>query len=149
MRALWWEFDPEQQHLGLTKDLDAVVRKSIEHDELFNLRFWIASIRVTIWKIRSIYNKLLRIFKFANSPILCFGVKIQSTCAPRKLTDYILCKKHVNYSCCKLHRLCEENRLSDMTGINTINQIVSEKLDYNNFHAWKFRIINFLMGKGY
>ena len=30
-----------------------------------------------------------------------------------------------------------------------INQIVSEKLDKNNFHAWKFRKTNFLMGKGY
>ena len=26
--------------------------------------------------------------------------------------------------------------------------IVAEKLDKNNFHAWKFRISNFLMGKG-
>jgi hypothetical protein len=30
-----------------------------------------------------------------------------------------------------------------------INQIVSEKLDKNNFHAWKFRMTNFLMGKGF
>ena len=30
-----------------------------------------------------------------------------------------------------------------------INQIVAEKLDKNNFHAWKFRMTNFLMGKGY
>ena len=29
------------------------------------------------------------------------------------------------------------------------NHIVSEKLDKNNFHAWKFRMTNFLMGKGY
>ena len=29
------------------------------------------------------------------------------------------------------------------------NQIVSEKLDKNNYHAWKFRMTNFLMGKGY
>ena len=36
-----------------------------------------------------------------------------------------------------------------MAGTDTINQIVSEKLDDNNFHAWKFRITNFLMGKGY
>ena len=35
-----------------------------------------------------------------------------------------------------------------MSGEN-INQIVAEKLDKNNFHAWKFRMINFLMGKGY
>jgi hypothetical protein len=32
---------------------------------------------------------------------------------------------------------------------NDINQIVSEKLDKNNFHAWKFRMTNFLMGKGF
>ena len=49
----------------------------------------------------------------------------------------------------RLHRPCEENQLSNMAGINTINQIVSEKLDDNNFHAWKFRMNNFLMGKGY
>jgi hypothetical protein len=30
-----------------------------------------------------------------------------------------------------------------------INQIISEKLDKNNFHAWKFRMTNFLMGKGF
>ena len=30
-----------------------------------------------------------------------------------------------------------------------LNQVVSEKLDKNNFHAWKFRMTNFLMGKGY
>ena len=32
---------------------------------------------------------------------------------------------------------------------DNVNQIVSEKLDKNNFHAWRFRITNFLMGKGY
>ena len=36
-----------------------------------------------------------------------------------------------------------------MVGINTINKIVNEKLNDNNFHAWKFRISNFLMGKVY
>ena len=36
-----------------------------------------------------------------------------------------------------------------MAGTDTANQIVSEKLDDNNFHAWKFRITNFLVGKGY
>ena len=41
--------------------------------------------------------------------------------------------------------MCEENRLSDMAGIDTI----SEKLDDSNFHAWKFRTTNFLMGKCY
>ena len=28
-------------------------------------------------------------------------------------------------------------------------QIVTEKLDKNNFVVWKFRMTNFLMGKGY
>jgi len=28
-------------------------------------------------------------------------------------------------------------------------QITIEKLDKNNFQMWKFRILNFLMGKGY
>ena len=32
---------------------------------------------------------------------------------------------------------------------DNINQIVQEKLDKNNFHARRFRITNFLMGKGY
>ena len=32
---------------------------------------------------------------------------------------------------------------------DNINQIVAEKLDKNNFHAWRFRITNFLMSKGY
>ena len=36
-----------------------------------------------------------------------------------------------------------------MSGGDNINQIVAEKLDKNNFHAWRFRITNFLMGKGY
>jgi hypothetical protein len=29
------------------------------------------------------------------------------------------------------------------------SQIAIEKLDKNNFQVWKFRIMNFLMGKGY
>ena len=32
---------------------------------------------------------------------------------------------------------------------NSFNQIVSEKLDKNNYPAWKFRMTNFLKGKGY
>ena len=36
-----------------------------------------------------------------------------------------------------------------MSDGDSINQIVAEKLDKNNFHAWRFRITNFLMGKGY
>ena len=36
-----------------------------------------------------------------------------------------------------------------MANNDGLNQIVSNKLDKNNFHAWKFRMINFLMGKGY
>ncbi|MCO5552808.1 hypothetical protein L7F22_006325 [Adiantum nelumboides] len=30
-----------------------------------------------------------------------------------------------------------------------ISGLVSDNLDKNNFHAWKFRMTNFLMGKGY
>ena len=30
---------------------------------------------------------------------------------------------------------------------NNITQIVGEKLDKNNFQAWRFRMTNFLMGK--
>jgi hypothetical protein len=30
-----------------------------------------------------------------------------------------------------------------------LSQIIIEKLDKNNFQVWKFRIMNFLMGKGY
>jgi hypothetical protein len=32
---------------------------------------------------------------------------------------------------------------------NGLFQITIEKLDKNNFQMWKFRIMNFLMGKGY
>jgi len=32
---------------------------------------------------------------------------------------------------------------------NGLPQIRIEKLNKNNFQVWKFRIINFLMGKGY
>ena len=32
---------------------------------------------------------------------------------------------------------------------DNINQIVQEKLDKNNFHAWRFRMTNFLIEKGY
>ena len=31
---------------------------------------------------------------------------------------------------------------------DSLSQIVTEKLDKNNFQAWKFRMTNFLMGKG-
>jgi hypothetical protein len=30
-----------------------------------------------------------------------------------------------------------------------LSQIAIEKLDKNNFQVWKFRIMNFLMGRGY
>jgi hypothetical protein len=30
-----------------------------------------------------------------------------------------------------------------------LSQITTEKLDKNNFQVWKFKIMNFLMGKGY
>jgi hypothetical protein len=30
-----------------------------------------------------------------------------------------------------------------------LSQIAIEKLDKNNFQVWKFRIMNFFMGKGY
>ncbi|KAH7294556.1 hypothetical protein KP509_27G007300 [Ceratopteris richardii] len=30
-----------------------------------------------------------------------------------------------------------------------MTQLMSDKLDKNNFHAWRFRMTNFLMGKGY
>ena len=36
-----------------------------------------------------------------------------------------------------------------MSNNDAINGLVSDKLDKNNFHAWKFRMTNFLMGKGY
>ena len=32
---------------------------------------------------------------------------------------------------------------------DSINQIMQEKLDKNKFHAWRFWMTNFLMGKGY
>ena len=32
---------------------------------------------------------------------------------------------------------------------NGIKQIVSKNLHKNNFHAWKLKITNFLMGKGF
>jgi hypothetical protein len=40
--------------------------------------------------------------------------------------------------------VCYSDKMSD-----DINQIVTKKLDNNNFHAWKFRMTNFLMGKGF
>jgi hypothetical protein len=33
--------------------------------------------------------------------------------------------------------------------VDGISQIAIEKLDKNTFQVWKFRIMNFLMGKGY
>ncbi len=33
--------------------------------------------------------------------------------------------------------------------VDGLSQIVIEKLNKNNFQVWKFRIMNFLMGKGY
>jgi len=32
---------------------------------------------------------------------------------------------------------------------NDLSQIAIKKLNKNNFQMWKFRIMNFLMGKGY
>ena len=36
-----------------------------------------------------------------------------------------------------------------MANTDGLINIVGDKLDKNNFHAWKFRMTNFLMGKGY
>jgi hypothetical protein len=33
--------------------------------------------------------------------------------------------------------------------VDGLSQIAIEKLNKNNFQVWKFRIMNFLMGKGY
>jgi hypothetical protein len=33
--------------------------------------------------------------------------------------------------------------------VDGLSQIVIEKLNKNNFQVWKFRIMNFLMRKGY
>jgi hypothetical protein len=33
--------------------------------------------------------------------------------------------------------------------VDNFSQIVIKKLDQNNFQVWKFKIMNFLMGKGY
>jgi hypothetical protein len=33
--------------------------------------------------------------------------------------------------------------------VDSLFQIAIEKLHKNNFQVWKFRIMNFLMGKGY
>jgi hypothetical protein len=33
--------------------------------------------------------------------------------------------------------------------VNDLSRIIIEKLDENNFQVRKFRIMNFLMGKGY
>ncbi|KAH7405182.1 hypothetical protein KP509_15G060000 [Ceratopteris richardii] len=36
-----------------------------------------------------------------------------------------------------------------MANADGMSQLMSDKLDKNNFHAWRFRMTNFLMGKGY
>jgi hypothetical protein len=33
--------------------------------------------------------------------------------------------------------------------VNDLSQIAIKKLNKNNFQVWKFKIMNFLMGKGY
>ncbi|KAH7294527.1 hypothetical protein KP509_27G004700 [Ceratopteris richardii] len=36
-----------------------------------------------------------------------------------------------------------------MPNIDGMSQLMSDKLEKNKFHAWRFRMMNFLMGKGY
>ncbi|KAH7387954.1 hypothetical protein KP509_16G050300 [Ceratopteris richardii] len=36
-----------------------------------------------------------------------------------------------------------------MANVDGMTQLMSDKLDKNNFHAWRFKMMNFLMGKGY
>ncbi|KAH7442352.1 hypothetical protein KP509_03G084200 [Ceratopteris richardii] len=38
---------------------------------------------------------------------------------------------------------------SEKANTDGMSQLMSDKLDKNNFHAWRFRMMNFLMGKGY
>ena len=56
----------------------------------------------------------------------------------RDLVGFASKSYNVNQLCRKLQKTCQ---------VTTCNQIVAEKLDKNNFHAWRFRITNFLMGK--
>ncbi|MCO5613170.1 hypothetical protein L7F22_067446 [Adiantum nelumboides] len=44
---------------------------------------------------------------------------------------------------------CRFTSFCKMSENDGISGFVSDKLDKNNFHAWKFRMTNFLMGKGY
>lgn len=46
-------------------------------------------------------------------------------------------------------RLCATTLSASNMASGSINQIVAEKLDMNNSHDWKFKMTNFLMGKGY
>ena len=38
--------------------------------------------------------------------------------------------------------------VAEMANNDGISGLISEKLDKNNFHAWKFRMTNFLMAIG-
>lgn len=54
--------------------------------------------------------------------------------------------------CAKQQKGCRNLLLQTManaSGSDNITQIVGEKLDKNNYAIWKFRMENFLIGKGY
>ena len=60
------------------KDKYVAVPKFVEHDKQISLRFWIVSIRVTVWKIRSFFGKLSKIVEFAEFAV--FGKNAEKLC---------------------------------------------------------------------
>ncbi|MCO5559375.1 hypothetical protein L7F22_012974 [Adiantum nelumboides] len=51
--------------------------------------------------------------------------------------------KGANKDFCRFTKFCKMSKNDGISGF------VRDKLDKNNLHAWKFRMTNFLMGKGY
>ena len=65
------------------KDKDAAVPKFVEHDKQISLHFWIVSIRVTVWKIRSVFGKLSETVEFEKFAI--FGKNAEKLCRSTNL----------------------------------------------------------------
>ncbi|MCO5579973.1 hypothetical protein L7F22_033840 [Adiantum nelumboides] len=72
-----------------------------------------------------------------------YGIEIKGEAGPSGLTVEEKGKTKPATNFCRFIGFCKISKNDGISGL------VSNKLDKNNFHAWKFRMTNFLMGKGY
>ncbi|MCO5578805.1 hypothetical protein L7F22_032651 [Adiantum nelumboides] len=131
---------------GVDADIE-IWHKRIEHANLQRLKIMQSQEHV----------RGLHVFKVANMQKVCEACQFGKQAKASFLHD-----KHVRKNVLELVHSdvwglaktasmggCRFTGFCKMSKNDGISGLVSDKLDKNNFHAWKSRMTNFLMGKGY